>query len=170
MKGVSTSQKGEIELSKVFSVEPKQMIRRATSSSRKKSSKSDKSRNDEEEIFIDGFILHMFENTKSNVHRHKTIVFIHPHRETCLNWVDNIKARLPSKRLTVWALNIYQSFIQLFSLFFKVYGSSERSLYFSIHFLVRKRPGQFLSIPSPPFCMQLKLVFRSLVITCSFIY
>ena len=57
---------------------------------------SNKKNRNPSEDFVNGFELHMFENEKPNVHKHKSLTFKHPHRETCQKWLNKITEYIPS--------------------------------------------------------------------------
>ena len=49
---------------------------------------------------ISGFVLHSFRREKTNVYKHKSIIFDHPHRETCNEWLNRLRELLPIVQVT----------------------------------------------------------------------
>ena len=54
------------------------------------------------EDFVNGFELHMFEIDKPNIYKHKSLLFKHPHRETCQKWLSKITEFIPSNNFIFW--------------------------------------------------------------------
>jgi hypothetical protein len=73
---------GEYILSQFYAVQPSFLNRR---------SKPNKER------MFNGFTLHMLERDKPNVYKHKTVVFNHPHQDTCKEWIEQISSLMPCK-------------------------------------------------------------------------
>ena len=81
--------------------------------------KSGKNSNPEDN-FINGFELHMFERDKPNLYKHKSLVFKHPHRETCQSWFNKIADQIPSNSTDYSNFTLFGLFISLTKKLFKM--------------------------------------------------
>jgi hypothetical protein len=110
----------QIEFSRIHSIESKKVWRdlKKLSNSKPMSQSSKQTQNNEthdsssqvqeydelndENFFIDGFILHMFEKEKPNVYKEVSVVFKHPHKDTCKEWIKIIREKIPSNFLVLY--------------------------------------------------------------------
>ena len=52
--------------------------------------------NKKSEDYLNGFTLHLFENERPNLYKHKSLTFQHPHKETSKEWINKLKELLSS--------------------------------------------------------------------------
>ena len=77
---------------------------------------SNKKNRNPSEDFVNGFELHMFENEKPNVYKHKSLTFKHPHRETCQKWLNKITEYIPSiiftciKQFPIFVIKLFSTY------------------------------------------------------------
>lgn len=63
---------------------------------------------DQNNFYVEGFTLYMFEKIKQNFYKSTMLKFEHPHHDTNMKWIDEISKRIPSK--------IFNFFISIFNI------------------------------------------------------
>ncbi len=88
----------QVYLDKIFAIEPKPVSQKHSNVRRSSTSKGSESHFTKTEGLYetDGFIIHTFVKVKCNSYEQKQIVFEHPHRLTCNQWIKKLQDKLTS--------------------------------------------------------------------------
>lgn len=78
-----------------FNIEPYFTTTKINEKKLNEKSNDDDNNNNNLLNFVQGFTLHYLEQTAPNTYKHQEMLFTHPHRDTTLTWIDNIKERIP---------------------------------------------------------------------------
>ncbi len=85
----------QVEISKFYSIQPQYMSfknKKTSSNSHNLSKSLDTSA--EDQAIIDGFWLFYYETESANQYKPMSLLFHHPHSETCREWITQISAQI----------------------------------------------------------------------------
>lgn len=88
----------QVYFDKIFAVEPKPLAHKRSNARRNSEVREPEPAAGQVDGLYDtdGFIVHTFVKVKPNHYEQKEIVFEHPHRLTCNQWIKKLRDKLPS--------------------------------------------------------------------------
>lgn len=88
----------QVYFDKIFAIEPKPLVQKRSNARRSSEAKEPEPAVSQVDGLYntDGFIVHTFVKAKPNHYEQKQIVFEHPHRLTCNQWIKKLRDKLPS--------------------------------------------------------------------------